>query len=1019
MKSETVLGLDLGSSSIGWALVRYEQGESVGLIDAGARIFPEGVKRVSGSASIPKSRKRKIARSNRRTLARRRDRRDRLIETLRSVGMLPKDPQGLRAVYLLDPYELRARALDEMLTLHELGRIFLHINRRRGFQSNRRNTEDSEDSKMMRVARWKDEDASRTLGEALSLRYLRGERIRGLPTLREGYRTEFEKIWTVQQCYHPKEMTDRVRTKIADEIIFHQRPFHSHTFSNRNCLCERDEPRCRRDSWWGEEFRVAVDVDRVLGGRIDIVSTDQLRMCRSIVIKQIRKRGTLCSEKIESAVGTELADLIAEHRRNSPDQPDNDSSDLCFRGNRIEAALQSAFGIHWKNASEEQRQAIRLRFGDIDDWSELQRTGHGDWGLDCDVAAKLRAFNIGTGFWPYSEKAIRRILPHMIAGWSEEEARIRAGYQVIRDDLRLKRGRGALPLPIDERGQSITGHPIVRQALFEVRKVVNAIIRTHGRPDRVVVELVREMKQSEGRRIRSAAAAKRNERHRRNAKVVLKEEFQVDKPRGRDVTAVQLWREQGGRCPYTGQEIGPDHLRLYLLGGGALEIDHILPYSRSLDNSRANKVLCFSTANQEKGNRTPEEWLGAGSDRLSQIRDWASRAAKAGMHPGRQSRFLGRVAELDQVIDRYLNDTAYISRMVRKYLLQLYPKREGDGQSLVRVTGGQMTCDLRRAWSLDSLLGADDQKSRNDHRHHAIDAIVVAMTTHRRLHILSRLGADHHKSLPEPWNGFRSEVAARLSKIKVSHRVKRRICGALHEETNYGLTNEPGQFVYRVPVDRLTGTMIGQIRDKTIRKLIRSRCLERGWVPEELGGRRMPSRVFPEDDPVCMPSGVPIRRVRIVTRMRQGRYVAFKRTGDNRPYRAAALQSNHHVEIFERPDRNGRLRYEPRFVSMFEAARRVHRKEAIIQRDAEEGERFVFSLSRGECVLIDTKEAADQLYVVKELDAGNCRIILKSHVSGGASSMIPVLRKSAEILRRLNVRKVSVDPIGRMFPARD
>ena len=132
---DRALGLDLGPTSIGWALIDET---SARILATGVRIFPEGVGRDQQGGEQSKSQARRTKRGMRRQIARRARRKRELRRLLADGGLLPNDPVELTALLAVNPYPLRARALDERLEPHELGRVLVHLNQRRGFLSNRK-----------------------------------------------------------------------------------------------------------------------------------------------------------------------------------------------------------------------------------------------------------------------------------------------------------------------------------------------------------------------------------------------------------------------------------------------------------------------------------------------------------------------------------------------------------------------------------------------------------------------------------------------------------------------------------------------------------------------------------------------------------------------------------------------------------------------------------------------------------------------------------------------------------------
>ncbi len=289
------LGLDLGTNSIGWALVENKK-----IIGIGSHIFPEGVVNLGEGEGreTSKNASRTDARGTRRQFFRRRLRKRYLLRELAKNGLCPisytliKDWNGteifkneqLTAWFQLNPYELRAKALEEKITLHELGRIFYHLIQRRGFQSNSRNAgaENNEKSVIFKgdpkigktgISETQEKiQEYKTLGAYLhsiapkenSAYTEKPERIRNRYTTRQMYINEFEAIWETQKKYHP-ELTDQLKTTFGgrkkdgysdDGILFHQRPLRSQKHLVGNCSLEPKKTKCPSSSIAFELFRV-------------------------------------------------------------------------------------------------------------------------------------------------------------------------------------------------------------------------------------------------------------------------------------------------------------------------------------------------------------------------------------------------------------------------------------------------------------------------------------------------------------------------------------------------------------------------------------------------------------------------------------------------------------------------------------------------------------------------------------------------------------------------------------------
>ena len=122
------------------------------------------------------------------------------------------------------------------------------------------------------------------------------------------------------------------------------------------------------------------------------------------------------------------------------------------------------------------------------------------------------------------------------------------------------------------------------------------------------------------------------------------------------------------------------------------------------------------------------------------------------------NKFRQKEIDLDSFIERQLNDTRYISREVTKYLEPLV------GKYHVQSGRGQMTAKLRHLWGLNGILSDSGEKTRDDHRHHAVDAIVTALSTPKALKAVSAASKYGHlnkltiEQFPMPWEGFRQDA---------------------------------------------------------------------------------------------------------------------------------------------------------------------------------------------------------------------------------------------------------------------
>ncbi len=290
--SEYAIGLDMGTNSIGWSVIEEEQGKPKNFIDCGSRIF---IRSVEDKTPTPKNQHRRAKRLLRRVIERRHRRKLRLRNYLISRGFLPetlKDEPNLESEFnkLGDPYQIRAKGLDDILTPHEFGRAIMHLGTRRGFLSNRKTgfgnlREDLEAREILEIedeaaetdkdeGKFKEdikklrekisENGKRTLGEYLATlprKRNRGE-LHDLRTDRRMYQEEFEKIFRKQSELNPKIYTEDVRSAI-EKIIFHQRPVTWDKKTIGNCSLEPKKRRVDMGRLEFQQFRYWQDINNL------------------------------------------------------------------------------------------------------------------------------------------------------------------------------------------------------------------------------------------------------------------------------------------------------------------------------------------------------------------------------------------------------------------------------------------------------------------------------------------------------------------------------------------------------------------------------------------------------------------------------------------------------------------------------------------------------------------------------------------------------------------------------------
>ena len=1066
--SGLVLGLDLGVSSCGWALLDPKQHKFVA---AGVRVFDSGMdekKFEKGEQGASNNVQRRMARLHRRQLRRRAARRRDLFLALQDAGLLPPTPRGTTAQArhdLLDevdghlrkkwkgalpvaapdqvlPYYLRSRALDEKVDKEELGRALYHLGQRRGYKSNRKEgrsadgengakkTEKDEGKVVLEAITGLEGEialsGARTLGEFLSRTDPTAARIRTRHTGRAMFESEFEKIWNAQERHYPELLNSALKERLHN-LLFFQRPI----APGKRGKCELELGCVRADMYMlaAQRFRLLQKVNDLTYTLPDETEHKLTSEQRARLLQVLQEKGDLTFAKAR-----ELFALPKKARFNL-----ELGGDGRLRGNRTNAAMLRAFGHAWNEKTDAEHNHIVRRWANEDDFATVYRIATHEWGLDGEAARELAGTEAEQGLSRLSIRAINKLLPFMEAGTAFKTAE----REIYGDRFAGEQERDRL-LPVED-VLPLIPNPAVLRALTELRKVVNGIVREYGKPAQVRLELARDLKRSARDRQHLIDVIADNRKRRAKVVAAIQKETGISRePSGRDIEKGLLF-EDLQECTYCGKPIKFADLfsqsRLF-------DVDHIIPASRFPDNSYGNKVLACSGCNALKTNRTPFEAFGSDAERWSTFVARVSRKRKSGKFDafvlGRDKRerlLMETVEQFEKFSARHLTDTRYITKLAARYLEQLYGGRDREvpehdqRRRCIFASSGAVTFTLRKSWGLEALLPstaavARAEKERTDHRHHAVDAMVIALSSQSAVQQLSAAaavgdgrieGRVSSRTLQAPWPGFVDSLRALVENIRVSHRPNHRLNGGLHEETNYSAPKRFQAKMYlhtRKPVHLLTAKQIGSnmIVDAAAQKAVEEKLKECG-----------DPKKFENDPPVLRTrSGkcVPIRRVRV--RVATG----VEAVGAGERERHVTLGNNHHVGVFATKNKKGRPAWEtPGIVTRLEAMQRHAEGRKIISKslpEAPEAE-FLFSLTSGDIVeMDDTARGSRGLFVVRTIseqarggvNVEFCRAV-DARRKEDMKSTGDFIKRSIDVLRQLNCRKVYVDVLGRVRSAND
>lgn len=870
------LGLDIGIASVGWCLL----GETR-IIDLGVRAFDKAETAKEGD---PLNLTRRMARLTRHRLAQRAWRLKKLTRELKRHFLIesprffqPENPTTI------SPWQLRVQGLDRQLNRDEWARVIYHLCKHRGFHWVSRAEEKHADSdakseggkvkqglagtrRLMEEKRYRSAaemvlaefpDAQRNKhGEytkALS-RVLLGEELRQLFALQREYGNPFASA--------ALEIAILGRGDRKSGLFWQQKPPLSGAALLKmlgKCTFEKDEYRAPKASFTAEchvwltrlnNLRIVIDgVTRPLNEQERLFALPlPYQQASDFTYKQLA--AALSKAGLLPKDGFKFAGLSypSEKQKTEGKAKDPEGATLVKLPGwqELRSTLKkSGLEIEWEGLAgaafngqpgvlDEIARVLSIYKDDDEARAELNKLELPNRERMVEALLEIRFDK----FHALSLTALYKILPFMKTGMRYDEAVAaipeyghhsqlhKAGEGQHRTLPPLYAGREKDGRMLFADDADIPRNPVVLRALNQARKVVNAIVRRYGSPLAVNIEMARDLSRplDERNKIKKEQDEYKVRNERDKAQFI--EQF-GQPPKGGEFEKFRLYREQLGKCAYSLEAIDLERL----LEPGYVEIDHALPYSRSFDDSKNNKVLVLTKENRDKGNRTPYEYLrGAENSPRWQLfvayvqQNHAYRLAK-------RSRLLRKdfgEKEAAEFKERNLNDTRYICRFFKNYVERNLKLAEGSEAKCCVVLSGQMTAFLRARWGINKIRSESD-------RHHALDAAVIAACTHgmvKRLADYSRtkelaqvssgfvdtttgemvdptMFRQLRQHFPEPWPHFHHELEARLKidapellreemarlgsydeaalealrPLFVSRAVQKRGTGPVHEET--------------------------------------------------------------------------------------------------------------------------------------------------------------------------------------------------------------------------------------------
>ena len=862
-----VLGLDPGIASCGFALLDMTDHR---ILEMGAHLFDapqEDKTKVSLATS------RRMARSTRRNTLRTRMRLKHCLQLLKDAGLVPADAQKgwLQSQKGDKPVlKLRARGLNMLLTDRQLAQVLYSICSHRGYiphgEGRAGQTDDAEGRKVLNAIKKNrmslEEGHYRTVGEMFNAvgkyRNSSGE---------------------YENCVLNSQLQDEVRTILAAQRDLGN-PKATQQLADDYIQCLTwEKPALEHDqrvydlvgacSYFPDEKRAA-----------DADVTSQL--CRAY--ERLKHLVIVSPDATERTLNQEQVNGYLKVLFSPTPLPRNKDCKVTYQ--RIRQDLELSALDRFKGIDQDAEKSAEvfaprawrsMRNSDVDpellqrmledrtlgdavcealtySSSEASLAEQLD-GLDLteDEAASLFGVPFGSKvFSGYGNRSLKA-LNLLVDAFEDEDVHTLAQAEDACGLLSLRlsdRGvRGTL-LPPYSTYDPTCNNPVVLRALARMRRIVNAIIRIYGVPDEIHIELGRELKQSKREKDlvtkRNRANEAANKRYAKQASEVLG--IDPDQVPGRVIRKLSMWDDQDGRDAYTGQPIPIEQL---IRDDRCCEIDHVLPYSRTYDDSRANKVLVFAKSNQDKRERTPYEWMTSGEPGAPDWTEYQARVLSSVKSHRKRNNLLNKCLDSDaqaQFIARNLNDDRYMSRAVKNYLEDCLAFPEDGRKKHVSAVAGGATGNLRWVWGLN--YGGNNSKDRADDRHHAVDAAVIAAcsdATVKKVAEARALGRNTFRqvktdrlSQTQPWPSFAIEVDTRRNSVVPTRMVSHGVTGRLFEDTLYhleGFTNDKGRYPLVRAGERTVKKGNVVLREDGSAKLVDGMAFLRLWLDPDAKGR--------------------------------------------------------------------------------------------------------------------------------------------------------------------------------------
>lgn len=816
------MGLDIGIASVGWAVINEDKSR---IEDLGVRVFKKAEEPDGKSLNLA----RREARGSRRRIRRRATRMQKVKELLVKYNLVSE--KELETLYIItettpDIYELRAKGLDKLLSRQEFARVLTNIAKRRGYKSNRKiDEEDKEVGKLSKGTienkRILQEKGYRTIGEM----FYKDEKFEYNKRNKGGeYNNTVLRSMLIDEVHTLFEMQRKFKSEFANEefekeyveVMTYQKPYITPELLEKmlgKCTFEKGEPRAPKNSYTFERFMLLQKVNNLniyINGEKVEIPQEKKKEIIELAYKQTEIKYTQLRKKLELPIEARFADLNYQVKRTEEDTEENlikkveDKKFVKLEGwHKIRLALKEnkdKFEKIEKNLELQNIIADALVRNKTDETIKkyLEKSN-----IDEEIINAVLNINF-TKFGHLSYKAMNKIIPELEKGLTYDKACENVGYEFKgrKNELQYK-----LP-PVTELEDEILNSVVLR-AVSQTRKVINAIIDKYGSPTAIYIETARELSKPYDERMKIEKRQKENAANNDKIKEYIKETFGFD-PKPFDIVKMKLWREQNGKCAYSGKPIPAE--RLY--EENFVQVDHIIPFSRCFDDSYQNKVLVLTDENQKKKERTPLEYFGEDKERWHQFEEFVNLTYKFNTRK-KENLLIKNFNEekSKEWIQRNINDTKYISKFMYNYIANNLKFADSESKRKVYNINGQATSILRHYWGLKKDREESD-------KHHAQDAVIIACATNKNIKKVSDYSRrkllykndevidqkyNTDITIKEPWPKFREEVEARMEDADNNGQLYALVNGNFTNYDDVDITQIRPIFTSRMPERKITG----------------------------------------------------------------------------------------------------------------------------------------------------------------------------------------------------------------------